>query len=215
MCDYFTRECATDTLRWRDVDVWDYRAFYGDHVDFKQSKKMHDMVCIFPVLDANYNEFRNWTPKLLEDLVCRYRDADGGGCQVYICCSAAARRQMREVRGVTIVTDLAKNLELASSCSIFVGGDTGFAHLVGAIKNCSRKRHFVYSRKQAFQMLPLGYCPERDELELFLNPEARVSKRQQIARYLARNYKKALRYLAGADRWRNSPTNIRDCISLL
>ena len=67
--DYFSTEKGEADVPWKNVNIWDFRAITGDLVTFKNTKESRNKIVIFPVLDAPYNVYRNWTTDLLQKLL--------------------------------------------------------------------------------------------------------------------------------------------------
>lgn len=126
--DYFSEEPGQFLLPWKNINLWDYRGISGDLVEIKNTKEIQNKIVICPIFNAPYNTYRNWPKMLFDKMIEGYNDEEYKDYEKVICIENDI-----EVPGWTVSTDFETNLDHIMSCEIFVGGDTGTSHFVGAL----------------------------------------------------------------------------------
>jgi hypothetical protein len=66
---FLSKEPGTHSFSERDVNLWDYRSVTGDLLELNFNKPIDNKICIFPVTDAPYNVYRNWSMEMINDII--------------------------------------------------------------------------------------------------------------------------------------------------
>lgn len=128
--NYFSKEPGNNVINWKNISVWDYRGICGDIVKIHNNKKKERKVVIFPLFNAQYNQYRNWPERLFEELIHKYNSDMYFDYKKVIC-----TEDNIAVEGWETSKDFMTNIDHIMTSEIFVGGDTGTSHFVGALVN--------------------------------------------------------------------------------
>jgi len=138
--DYFSEVSGDKITSWKNINIWDYRGISGDLVKIKNFKKKEKKIVIFPLLNAEYNHYRNWPIKLLEELIRKYNSDMYFDYRKVIC-----TEDNITVEGWEVSKDFMTNIDHIMTSEIFVGGDTGTSHFVGALFDGPDEIFYYYS----------------------------------------------------------------------
>jgi hypothetical protein len=138
--DYFSavpgdEDCPV-VLSW-----WGMLRDLKDLVAISNPEPIKPKICIFPLVDAKYNQERNWPRRVLDDILREYSQYEE--YERIICC--ANELKTINAYNFTFSTDFGTNLQHLLECEIFVGGDTGFTHLAGALDKPKRIMKYYYA----------------------------------------------------------------------
>jgi ADP-heptose:LPS heptosyltransferase len=128
--NYFSKEPGNNVINWRNISVWNYRGISGDIVKIHNTKKKERKIVIFPLFNAQYNQYRNWPVRLFEELIHKYNSDMYFDYKKVIC-----TEDNITVEGWETSKDFMANIDHIMTSEIFVGGDTGTSHFVGALVN--------------------------------------------------------------------------------
>jgi hypothetical protein len=148
--DYFSTHEGREELPWRKVNLWDYRDISGDLVKIPNTKEMKKKIVIFPLTDAPYNQWRNWPPHLLPELIKKYNTEEYKD-YVKIICSKNSAYYGEEW---TCSTDIIDNLNHIMDAEIFIGGDTGTTHFAFALDRAPKDLLYYGSSRALVHTLP-------------------------------------------------------------
>lgn len=138
--DYFSEKSGTKQLTWQNINLWDFRGLAGDLVKIPNHKVKEDKVVVFPLLNAQYNTYRNW-PKYVFDNIIKHNNELYPNSRKILCVESP----IAEIEGWEQSTDFDANLQHIMTCKAFVGGDTGTSHFVGALENGPENIVYFYS----------------------------------------------------------------------
>jgi hypothetical protein len=138
--DYFSKipgqeECPVQ-LSW-----WGMLPVLMDLVKINNPEPMKKKIAVFPLIDAHYNEQRNWPRRVFDDILREYSQYED--YERVICC--ANKIESINPYNFTFSTDFHANLQHLLECEIYVGGDTGFSILSGALDKPGRKLQYYYA----------------------------------------------------------------------
>ena len=85
MTDYFSSFEGTESLPWRKVNVWDFRDICGDLVKIPNSLETKKKIVIFPLMDAKYNQWRNWPGDVMQKILDRFNKPEYESYEKIIC----------------------------------------------------------------------------------------------------------------------------------
>ena len=51
------------------VELWGFRELTGEFIQIENKEELKKKICIFPLLDANYNTERTWTNELFQEII--------------------------------------------------------------------------------------------------------------------------------------------------
>jgi hypothetical protein len=138
--DYFSntlgKEDCSVQLSW-----WGMLPTLKDLVKINNPEPMKKKIAVFPLIDAKYNQERNWPRRVLDDILRAYSQYED--YERVICC--ANKIESIDPYNFTFSTDFHANLQHLLECKIFVGGDTGFTILAGALDKPERKLQYYYA----------------------------------------------------------------------
>jgi hypothetical protein len=138
--DYFSVEPGMQHLTWKNINLWDFRGLSGDLVKIQNNKIKEDKVVVFPLLNAEYNTYRNWPDYVFNDVIEKNNKLYPNSRKI-LC----LEKTIDEIEGWEQSTDFLTNLEHIMTCKAFVGGDTGTSHFTGALENGPDRIFYMYS----------------------------------------------------------------------
>lgn len=156
--DYFSEVPGEKHFSYHNINFWDFRSVIGDNITVDNSSyEKEDKVCIFPIFDAPYNIYRNWSIDLTNYILEKYQ-SEYPSYDVYLCVDEKLNRYYDQVKlgRAKLSFDFEKNLEHICSCKVYVGGDTGTSHLAGSLSNPAINDYY-YSCEGLLHTLPLNY----------------------------------------------------------
>ena len=136
--DYFTKEQASHGCILHNANLWDLRCRMGDVVRIEPKLEQKKKIVIVPVFDAPYNTYRNWTLQMLDGICEHYSSSDYNEYEKIILTDKPVSCNIHKF---TESYNFLDNLKHIQECTIYVGGDTGLSHFVGALTG---PRHINY-----------------------------------------------------------------------
>ena len=163
--DYFSLTPGKTDLPWRRVMLWDFRDIAGDLVSIPNTQPRQQKLVVFPLYDAEYNTYRNWTPELLTKILlfCNVEYPD----HEKILCAREDMRNYLDPCGFTCSTDFVENLAHIMTAAVFVGGDTGTSHFASALNPGPRELIYYYSGRGMLHSLPFYSLEGRGKIYKF------------------------------------------------
>lgn len=147
--DYFSAFEGTESLPWRKVNVWDFRDISGDLVKIPNVLEMQKKIVVFPLLDAKYNQWRNWPGQVLQQILDNYNKPEYESYEKIICCNVDL-----EVTGWKSSTNFLDNIRHIMEAEVFVGGDTGTTHFAFALDRAPKELLYYGSSRALVHTLP-------------------------------------------------------------
>ena len=136
--DYFSAFEGKEMLSWKKVNIWDFRNICGDVVKIPNTRTKQKKIVVCPVFDAPYNQYRNWPTNVFLDIIKKYDNYDGEKILV--------SNKAFNIPGWTDSNNLIQSLEHIMTSEVYVGGDTGLSHFVGALENGPEPIYYTSSR---------------------------------------------------------------------
>jgi len=131
--DCFTDEEGYGEMPYNEVMLWDFRDIIGDHVVINNPIEQQKKVVVFPVYDAEYHTYRNWSVKMLDSILKQYSDKYPS--HEKILCLKDMPPVDADLHGFSVSTNYINNIKHIMSAEVFVGGDTGTSHFASALSN--------------------------------------------------------------------------------
>lgn len=150
--NFFTDVKGTQPLPYDQLMLWDFRDIIGDHVNIKNFKTMKNKITIFPIYDADYHTHRNWTAKLLDELL-KYYSYQYPNHEKFLCVKDIPPVNI-ELYDFMISTDYISNINHIMESEIFIGGDTGVSHFASALDNPPSQLIYYYNGRGMLHTLP-------------------------------------------------------------
>lgn len=138
--DYFSSSPGTEHLPWQRVNLWDYRDISGDLVTIPNTKSRQHRVVVNPLLAADYNYYRIWPTTVFEQVIAWVENTYPDHELVLISECPIARDGWRNC------TELVLALDEIMTAEIYIGGDTGLSHFVGALQSGPEPIYYYSSR---------------------------------------------------------------------
>lgn len=150
---FFSKEPSENTLAWKRVNIWDFRGISGDVVRINNPLQAESKVCVFPLFDAPYNNYRNWHKELYDSVVhmCRDRYKD---LKKVICISDAKYLHGLDTEGFEVSTDFMDNINHILTSAAFIGGDTGTSHFCSVLTDGPVEKTYLYSGRGLLHTIP-------------------------------------------------------------
>ena len=70
--DYLSSQPGTGKIESNGLNLWDARSFTGDVISIRNDVQVKKKICVFPLLDAQYNFYRNWSVNMTNDIINHY-----------------------------------------------------------------------------------------------------------------------------------------------
>jgi hypothetical protein len=147
--DYFSAFEGSESLPWRRVNLWDFRDISGDLVKIPNVFPEQKKIVIFPLLDAPYNQWRNWPGHVLEQLLVSFDKPEYADYEKIIC-----NKIDLQVSGWKSSTNFIDNIRHIMEAEIFVGGDTGTTHFAFALDRAPKELVYLGSSRALVHTLP-------------------------------------------------------------
>jgi hypothetical protein len=139
--NYFSSTPGEQVLSWKNINLWDFRGLSGDLVRIPNNKKIEKKIVMFPLFNAPYNTYRNWPKHLFANIIEKFKGDAYADYRKIIC----TENSIGHVDGWEESTDFLTNLGHIMTSEIFLGGDTGTSHFVGALENGPGEILYFYS----------------------------------------------------------------------
>jgi hypothetical protein len=165
--NYFSLVPGNTELSWRKVNLWDFRDISGDLVKIQNDIPMKNKVVIFPVYDASYNVYRNWTVELSRNILDKVKQ-DFPKHERIICCKEIPNSKSGiSIEGFKLSTDFMENVNHIMDAEVYIGGDTGMSHFAAALDR--GPKHLVYfnSSRGLLHTLPFYLLQGKGELKTY------------------------------------------------
>lgn len=153
MTDHFTLDVGTESLPWSRVNVWDYRDISGDLVKIHNDSKIEKKIVVFPLFDAPYNTYRNWTQEVYLKILQVYSQEEYEDYEKIICMKGEFTESCPFV-GWRYSTNFVQNYYHITTAEIFVGGDTGSSHFAWALDRGPKELIYYNSSRGLVHTLP-------------------------------------------------------------
>jgi len=141
--DYFTIQVGNVEFGDNHMNLWDMRCIYGDVVKITpKARPQVNKIVIVPLFDASYNQYRNWSPKMFEE-ICEFYSASEYNAYDRIILSQLPI--YHKTYKFDICHNFLEGLNHLQNCTIYVGGDTGLSHFVSALDDNKRINYFYGS----------------------------------------------------------------------
>jgi hypothetical protein len=150
--DFFSREPGQQTLAWKNVNLWDFRDIIGDNVLIPNETQMKKKICVFPVLDAPYNTYRNWPTEVFQKILDQYSSEEYDEYERLVCIKSLPENI--NLGKFTCSTDFMENIHNILDCEIFIGGDTGTSHFAWALERGPKELIYYNSSRGLIHTMP-------------------------------------------------------------
>ena len=150
--DFFSLEPGLHSVPWRNINLWDFRDIIGDNVSIKNCVPMKKKICVFPVIDAPYNTYRNWPLNVFQDIIDKYSDEEYDGYERVVCIKDLPPNI--NLKKFSYNTDFMQNIKNIMDCEIFVGGDTGTSHFAWALDRGPKELIYYNSSRGLIHTMP-------------------------------------------------------------
>ena len=147
--DYFSLEPGDKTLPWKKVNIWDYRDICGDLVSIQNKQETQKKIVVFPVFDADYNVYRNWSNHVFNSIIDKYSKFND--YEKIVCLSPNVKVELNSDWKVSY--DFMENIHHITTSEYFVGGDTGTSHFAWSLDR-GPKLEYVISGRGLLHCLP-------------------------------------------------------------
>lgn len=124
-------------------NLWDYRKREGECLKIPNPESIEKKLCLFPLVDAEYDPQRNWPPSVLQRIIDEYSTAEYSEYSRILCIKKLP--DGIDLNGFVLSTDFSDNLQHILDCEYFIGGATGLSLLASVLDNPNRKLVYYYN----------------------------------------------------------------------
>lgn len=164
--DYFTNnEGVSELIDVHNLNLWDYRWSSGDLVKIPNSLPKEKKIVVCPLLNAPYNEYRNWTPTMLQKILDKYKDYSD--YTKIICIEDGSLLRGVYAPDWNLSIDFMENIHHIMTTEMFAGGDTGTSHFVGALENGPVNIQYYYSGHGVLHTTPINVFNGKGKLNVY------------------------------------------------
>ena len=156
--DYLSKTPGQESCPIEGLSAWSLLPVLKNLVNIDNPEPMKKKIAVFPLIDARYDQERNWPRRVLDDILKEYSQYEG--YERVICC--AHQLESINTYNFTLSTNFHDNLQHLLECEIFVGGATGFSVLAGALNNSERKLQYYYAEGYHGGWLSTATLPATD-----------------------------------------------------
>lgn len=154
-----------------NINLWEFRTISGDIFKIK-NQIIKKKICIFPLFDAPYNLYRNWTVNMVNDFIEHYMHPKYYGYEKLICANTTV--DGLELRDFKYSFDFLDNIKHLTECNHYIGGDTGMSHFVSVLDNDERVINYYYSTNGLLCTTPFYIFEGKGNLNMFTNQSWRT-----------------------------------------
>ena len=152
--DYFSEVPGDKSFNCKRVNIWDYRDIIGkDLVVIPNDRPMQKKIVICPVLDAQYNVWRNWPGQTIVDVMSKFSSPEFDDYEKLVCVKPGLIPE-NMFANYKVSTDFMENIEHIMTAEIFVGGDTGTSHFAWALERGPKELYYYASSRGLVHTLP-------------------------------------------------------------
>lgn len=141
--DFFSETEGNENLL-GSFEIWTYRHQVGEHVKIKNSSTIENKICVFPLIDAEYNTTRNWPDSVLKKIINEYSGNEFESHKKIIGIKNPKLLKGIDIKNFEVSSDLQTNLEHIMTCSHYVGGDTGLSHFASVLDDNKILNYYYY-----------------------------------------------------------------------
>lgn len=163
--DCFSRVPGKQQLPYHELMLWDFRDITGDHATVHNTEHMKKKVVVFPIYDAEYHNYRNWTQKLINEVLEEY-SAKYPDHEKWLCAKDKPPSDLN-LRGFEVSTGFYDNIYHIMEAEVFVGGDTGTSHFAAALDPGPKELIYYYNGRGMLHTLPFHVLNGKGILKRF------------------------------------------------
>lgn len=152
--DYFSAFEGSESLPWRNVNVWDFRDISGDLVKIPNNLKPEFKIVVFPLFDAPYNQWRNWPEHVFEQILKKCENDYPSIFEKIICINPNINLDRFDTSKWKISTNFLDNINHIMESNCFIGGDTGTTHFAFALDRGPHELLYYGSSRALVHTLP-------------------------------------------------------------
>lgn len=158
--DFFSEEPGGNSLSWRKINIWDYRAISGDVVSIKNTYDIKKKIVIFPLFDAPYNSYRNWPKQVFDKVIEDYNNPMYNDYEKIIC-----HKTPLNIPGYKDSSDFMENVYHIMESEIFVGGETGTTIFASSLDRPPKELIYYYSNRALLHTTPFHLLTGRGNMK--------------------------------------------------
>jgi hypothetical protein len=143
--DYISNTPGEIDFPFGPYEIWSFRENSGEKVHIHIPRNGEKIICIFPLIDAEYNTERNWPNELFQEILNHYKNYED---YEKVICMLGHIPENIDYTNYKISNDFVINLNYAVKCKYYVGGDTGFSHFVSSLKQEDKVCRYLYAKGQ-------------------------------------------------------------------
>lgn len=149
---------------WNRINLWDFRDISGDLVSIPNNLPVQKKVVVFPLFDAPYNTYRNWTLPVFGYVLERVRQ-DYPDHEKVICINHISPEMVPI--DFSISTNYLDNINHIMTTDVYIGGDTGFSHFAAALDRGPRELIYYSSSRGLVHTLPFYLLKGKGEYRTY------------------------------------------------
>lgn len=159
--DFFSTEPGTEDLKWKRINLWDFRAISGDLATIKNKEKTQKKIVVCPLFDAPYNTYRNWPQNFFHTLIEEYDKNKYSDYEKIICINKPLDYQFR---GWRYSTDFLENLYHIQTAEYFIGAETGTSIFASLLDPAPPNLIYYYSGRGLIHTTPFHIFKGKGEM---------------------------------------------------
>jgi hypothetical protein len=163
--DYLSNVPGEKSLGWKYVNLWDFRCISGDLVKIPNSLSMEKKIVVFPLIDADYNEHRNWPMPVFQNILKEFNVEEYDDYEKIIC--VKDRHNRPDYKEWKYSYDFMDNIHHIQEAEIFVGGDTGTSHFAWALDRGPAELIYYNSSRGLVHTLPFYLIQGKGKLNTY------------------------------------------------
>jgi hypothetical protein len=164
--DYLSNVPGEKSLGWKYVNLWDFRCISGDLVKIPNSLSMKKKIVVFPLIDADYNEHRNWPMPVFQNILKEFNVEEYDDYEKIICVNSSINLSS-DADSWKISTDFETNLNHILTSEIFIGGDTGTNHLAWVLDRSPKRLIYYNSTRGLVHGIPWNAFTGKGEIRSY------------------------------------------------
>lgn len=149
---------------WKRINLWDFRDIAGDVVVIPNELITQNKVVVFPLFDAPYNTYRNWSQQTFQNILNRVRK-DYPEHEKVICINHLDDKL--KPHDFIISTDYMSNINHIMTADVYIGGDTGFSHFAAALDRGPKELIYYSSSRGLVHTLPFYLLKGKGEYRTY------------------------------------------------
>lgn len=126
-------------------NIWEHRKREGETLKIYNPYPTIKKICVFPLIDAEYDTQRNWPISVFQSIIDKYSKDIYRDFEKIIChSSTVSLPSSLNLKEFKISTDFLENLHHILECEYYIGGATGLSLFASVLEGNNKYKEYYY-----------------------------------------------------------------------